>query len=221
MGGLLENESIIFAGFFVLFSCIPVLVLYLAVRQRRKLRKSFAFFAERLGCPASIPTGFFGGFPSLNGVYRKRSLRVYMFSRSSGSGKNRRSKTYTAFTLHVDNPDDFQFNVYEQGFFTTLLTKFGMQDISIGDEAFDKEFIVKSNNEEKIRSMLSPMLLTKFMDFAERYTAFGVELKGDRFYYEAPETIIDEKHMLRYEEKINFMCDISDRLDEMNRRRRN
>lgn len=220
LDGLFENESMIFAGVIVLFSCIPVLVLYLAVRQRRKLRESFAVFAERLGCPASIPKGFFGGFPSINGVYRKRSLRVYMFTRSSGSGKNRSSTTYTAFTIPVTNADGFEFHVYEQGFFTTLLTKFGMQDILIGDEAFDKEFIVKSNNEEKVRAMLSPMIVTKFMDFAERYTAFGIQLKGDQFYYEAPETVTNEKHMLRYEEKINFICDIADQLDEMNRRGR-
>ncbi|MBL7996302.1 DUF3137 domain-containing protein [bacterium] len=220
MDVLFGDELLLFAFVILLFGCIFGLIVYLAVRQRKKLLEGFTVFAERLGCPASIPTGFFGGFPSLNGVYRERTLRVYMFRRASGSGKNRKSKTYTAFTLHVDNPDGFQFNIYEQGFFSTLLTKFGMQDILTGDEAFDREFIVKSNNEEKVRAMLSPPVAAKFMEFAARYTAFGVELKGDQFYYEAPETIVGEKHMLRFEEKINFMCDISDRLDEMNRRRR-
>lgn len=221
MNTLLENDMVIFAGVFFLFFCIFALVFYLAVRQRRKMCEYFAIFADKLGCPASIPEGFFGGFPSLSGIYRKRSLRVYMFKRSSGTGNNRRTTTYTAFEIQVSNTDGFEFHVYEQGLFTTLLTKFGMQDIQSGDEVFDKEFIIKSNDEEKIRNMLTPPIISKFMDFAERYTAFGVQLKGNRFYYEAPVTITGENSMQRFEEMINFMCDIADQLDEMNRQRRN
>lgn len=221
MNALFENETMVFVSLFILSACIFAVVLYLAVQQRRKLLEYFEIFAQKIGCPANIPEGFFGGLPSLNGVYRKRSLRVYMFKRSSGSGKNRRTTTYTAFTLEVANPDALVFHIYEQGFFSTLLTKFGAQDIQIGDEAFDKEFMIKGNNEEKVRGMLTPMIMSKFMDFAERYTAFGIQLKGDQFYYEAPVTISSERSLQRFEEMINFMCDIADQLDEMNRRRRN
>ena len=221
MRSFFENDSMVITGIVVLFSCISVLIFYLAVRQRRKLREHFAVFAERLGCPASIPESFFGGFPSINGEYRKRPLRVYMFTRSSGSGKNRRSTTYTAFTIEVKNEDGFEFHVYEQGFFSTLMIKFGMQDIQVGDEAFDSAFIVKSNSDEKIRSILTPTIMAVFMDLAKRYTAFGVQLKGQGFHYEAPVTITGEKSMRRFEDMINLVCDIADQLDDMNRHRKN
>lgn len=219
MSTLFENEIMIIAGVFFLFCCILVLAFYLAVRQKSKLREYFSIFSAKLGCSATIPEGFFDGFPSINGNYRKRPLQVYMFKRSSGSGNNRRSTTYTAFKIPVDKTDGFEFHIYEQGFFTTLLTKLGMQDIQIGDEAFDKEFIVKSNQEEKVRTMLTPMIMSKFLELAERYVAFGVQFKGGQFYYEAAATITSEKTMMQFEEMINFMCDIADQLDQMNRRR--
>lgn len=221
MNSLLENETAIFIVVSFIFFCIFVSILLLTLRQRRKVREYFSVFAGKLACAASIPEGFFGGFPSITGTYRKRSLHVFMFTRSSGSGKNRRSTTYTAFTLDVRNPDGFEFHIYEQGFFSTLWTKFGMQDIQIGDEAFDKEYIVKSNDESKVRGMLTPMLITKFMDFAERYTGFGIRLKGSQFYYERPVTITNDKALQQFEEKINFICDIADQIEELNRQRRN
>jgi hypothetical protein len=216
----MEETALIFVTVFFIFFGIFGFAISFAIRQRRKLREQFAAFAAKLGCQAHIPEGFFGGLPSCNGSYRKRNLVLYMFTRSSGSGKNRRTTTYTAFTLDVNNPEGFEFNIYEQGFFTTLLTKFGMQDIQIGDEAFDKEFIIKSNNENMVRSMLSPMIMSKFIDFAQRYTAFGIKLNGSQFYYEAPISIASEKIAMQFEEKINFFCDVADQIEEINRHRR-
>lgn len=220
MNSLFENEAWIFIASVFVFFCIFVLILVFALRQRRKMREYFTLFAQKLSCASNIPEGFFGGFPSISGTYRKRSLHVYMFTRSSGSGKNRRSTTYTAFTLDVHNPDGFEFHIYEQGLFSTLLTKFGMQDIQTGDEAFDKEYIVKSNDESKVRTMLNPMLTAKFMDFAAKYTAFGIRLKGSQFYYERPVTITNDTMLQQFEEKINFICDIADQIEELNRQRR-
>ena len=221
MNSFFENEAAIFIVVGFVFFSIFVLILFMTLRQRKKMREYFSVFADKLGCTVSIPEGFFGGFPSISGAYRNRSLHVYMFTRSSGSGKNQRSTTYTAFTLDVRNPEAFEFHIYEQGFFSTLLTKFGMQDIQIGDEAFDKEYIVKSNNESKVRNMLTPMLISKFMDFADRYTGFGIRLKGSQFYYERPVSITNEKTLLQFEEKINFICDIADQIEELNRQGRN
>ncbi len=214
------DEGFVFAVVFSIFIVIFAVSIFFGVRQRKKIREQFAAFAAKLGCEAHIPEGFFGGLPSCRGKYRKRNLTVYMFTRSSGSGKNRRTTTYTAFTLDVTNPEGFEFNIYEQGLFSTLLTKFGMQDIRIGDEAFDKEFIIKSNNESMVRAMLTPAILSRFMEFAQKYTAFGIQLKSQQFYYEAPRAISNEKTAQQFEEKIEFFCDIADQIEELNRHRR-
>ncbi len=214
------SESFIMFLFFALFGGVFVLIFVLAQRQKRRMVANFEAFAARMGCQANIPQGFFGGFPSCHGTYRNRPLRVFMFTRSSGSGKSRSTTTYTAFEIDVDNPDGFEFHIFEQGFFTSMAVKLGMQDIQIGDDEFDKEYIIKSNNESKVIELLTPMIKQKFMEFADQFPGFGVKLQGAKFYYESAGTMAGETFVTRIETMIQFMCDLADQLDIIFRRRR-
>lgn len=214
------SESFIMLLFFALFGGVFVLIFVLGQRQKRKIAANFEAFAAKMSCQANIPQGLFGGFPSCQGTYRNRPLRVYMFTRSSGSGKSRSTTTYTAFEIDVNNPDGFEFNIFEQGFFTSIAVKFGMQDIQIGDDEFDKEYIIKSNNEAKVMELLTPMIKQKFMEFADRFPGFGVKLQGAKFYYESAGTMAGEAFMTQIETMIQFMCDLADQLDSMVRHRR-
>ena len=45
------------------------------------------------------------------------------------------------------DPEGFRFTVYRKGIFSDIGKWFGMQDIEIGDEDFDRDFILKSNQE--------------------------------------------------------------------------
>ena len=57
------------------------------------------------------------------------------------------------------NPDGFRFTVYRKGFFSEIAKWFGMQDVQIGDEAFDRDFIIKGTDEAKLRMLfLSPRI---------------------------------------------------------------
>jgi len=50
--------------------------------------------------------------------------------------------------------EGFRFTVHRKGIFSDIGKWFGMQDIEIGDEAFDRDFILKSNVEWKLRELL-------------------------------------------------------------------
>jgi hypothetical protein len=52
------------------------------------------------------------------------------------------------------DPEGFHFTVYRKGIFSDVGKWFGMQDIEIGDEAFDQDFILKSSQESKLRELL-------------------------------------------------------------------
>lgn len=64
------------------------------------------------------------------------------------------STTYTRMRAPFVNPEGFRFTVYRMGIFSEIGKWFGMQDIEIGDEAFDRDFILKSNQESKLRELL-------------------------------------------------------------------
>ena len=65
------------------------------------------------------------------------------------------STTYTRMRAPFVNKDQLTFQIYREGFFSSIGKFFGMQDIRIGDEYFDEKFIIKSNSEYKIQKLLN------------------------------------------------------------------
>jgi hypothetical protein len=61
----------------------------------------------------------------------------------------------TILWASIPTPALFQLQVYKEGFFSSLGKSLGGQDLEIGDAAFDKAFIIKSNSEEVMRDLLS------------------------------------------------------------------
>jgi hypothetical protein len=53
------------------------------------------------------------------------------------------------------NPSGFRFRIYRASIFSELGKRLGMQDIVIGDRAFDEAFIIQSNEESKVRALLA------------------------------------------------------------------
>ena len=52
------------------------------------------------------------------------------------------------------NPEGFRFTIYRKGFFSDLGKLLGMQDIEVGDPEFDEAFIIKGNDEDRVRDAL-------------------------------------------------------------------
>ena len=53
------------------------------------------------------------------------------------------------------NPGDLRFSISRSGFLTELAKRFGLQDLEVGDPEFDREFLVRGNQSEAIRKLLS------------------------------------------------------------------
>jgi hypothetical protein len=51
--------------------------------------------------------------------------------------------------------DGFHFTVYRQSIFSAMGKWLGMQDVTVGYENFDRDFIIKGNDEEKLRQLFS------------------------------------------------------------------
>jgi hypothetical protein len=63
--------------------------------------------------------------------------------------------TYTRMRAPYVNPDGFQFTIYRKGFFSDMGKWLGMQDIAVGDPAFDDAFIIQGNDEAKVRRLFA------------------------------------------------------------------
>jgi len=62
---------------------------------------------------------------------------------------------FTRMRAPYVNPDGFRFTVYRKGIFTDIAKRFGMQDVEVGDEAFDRDFVIKGTDEGKLRDLFA------------------------------------------------------------------
>jgi hypothetical protein len=53
------------------------------------------------------------------------------------------------------NPEAFRFTIYRKSVFSDLGRLLGMQDIEVGDPDFDESFIIKGNDESKVRELFA------------------------------------------------------------------
>jgi hypothetical protein len=67
--------------------------------------------------------------------------------------------TYTRMRAPYVNPEGFRFTIYRKSVFSGLGKMLGMQDIEIGDAAFDEAFIIKSNTEPRVQHLFSDVRL--------------------------------------------------------------
>ena len=63
--------------------------------------------------------------------------------------------TYTRMRAPYINPEGFRFTIYRKNLFSELGKLLGMQDIEVGDPEFDEDFIIKGNDESKVRDLFA------------------------------------------------------------------
>jgi hypothetical protein len=101
-----------------------------------------------------------GGILS-NDVLRVRSGEWEITLDSYASGEGDALVTHTRMRAPFINKDGLYFKIAREGLFAHVEELLGMQDIATGDEYFDKHFLIKGNNEEKVHLLLkSPKLRT-------------------------------------------------------------
>ncbi len=61
----------------------------------------------------------------------------------------------TTFSSYLYSRDNFRFAIHNEGFIDEIGKFFGMQDVVLGFDEFDKKFIVKTNDEAKVSLLFS------------------------------------------------------------------
>lgn len=90
--------------------------------------------------------------------------------------------TYTRMRAPYVNADGFRFKIYRKNVFSEVGKCFGMQDIETGYPEFDRDFIVKGNNESKIRSLF---MNDKIRQLIQDQISIYFEVKDDEGWFGA------------------------------------
>jgi hypothetical protein len=97
-----------------------------------------------------VPGGFWKG-DKIEATHDSWTVVLDTFTVSTG----KTSVTYTRMRAPYAVADGFHFTVYRQGFFSEIGKWFGMQDVTVGYEDFDRDFIIKGNDEGKLLQLFS------------------------------------------------------------------
>jgi hypothetical protein len=143
--------------------------------NRQSRRRAWSKLAARTGL--AFEPGRFWRTPTVTGTYRGHALTLDTFTRDSGHSSTRD----TRIILFVNNRANLYLALYEKTIVSKISKFLGMQDIQIGDDEFDRRFMIKGRPEDNVMRLLGDSALhTKIMDAR----SFNVEVDGRELHFE-------------------------------------
>lgn len=134
------------------------------------------------------------------------------------SGKS--AVVFTRMRAPYVNPDGFRFTVYRKGIFTDIGKWFGMQDVTVGYDDFDRDFVIKGNDEQKLRQLFSNRQIRDLIS-AQPNVHFSVEddegkLWGKTFPEGVDELYFQVLGVIKDIERLKLLYELfSETLDEL------
>ena len=194
---------------------ISVFTILLIIDYRRALATlHLVKLASKINLPTDTSENLLSKVPEIKGFYKGHEIRIFMCPHKENIGKFKRTKMYTAIEIKVNNPTKYKLNVYEEGLISKIGKYFGMQDIVIGHEKFDKEYIVKTNNEYITQQILSKNICDELVYMADKKFGFGFQFNPETIYYEEPLLIINETRSLLIERTLNILIALYDEFNK-------
>jgi hypothetical protein len=117
---------------------------------------------------------------------------VTLDTHTVSTGKS--SVTYTRMRAPYINSEGFRFTIYRKGVFSGLGKMLGMQDIEVGEPAFDEAFIIQGNNEQRVQHLFASKQLRALVE-AQPTIKLDVKDSEGWFGPKFPDNV-DELHFL-------------------------
>lgn len=181
----------------------------LGVRAARRSRENLQRLADELGLRAVLPEKrrfLLAVSGSVEGDYRGRSVRIYSYV--TGSGKSRTH--WCAVEARAQNPGGLSFSISSENFLTRAGRAFGLQDVAVGDEAFDRKFFVRSNQPEYMRMALIPEVRARFLAGWGAGSRGGIKAEAGTVKYSEVGSFSSGKIVARVPQILELVCDAAD-----------
>ena len=119
-----------------------------------------------------------GYFKSPRIEYKHNIWTIYLDTYTVSTGKS--NITYTRMRVPFINPKKFLFKIYRKGVFSNIGKALGMQDIEIGYDYFDNDYIIKGNDEILLRKLFQDY---KIQNLIEKQSRILLEIKNNEGRY--------------------------------------
>lgn len=145
-----------------IFATVVVVILTAGYYRAEKAGENLEELSKRLGLVLKT-TGRFFKKHSLSGGFRGKPAEVYSYT--TGSGKSTRH--WAAIAVTVSKTGGLTFSLERKTVFIDFFARmFRRNDVKTGDEIFDRQWVLKTNQPELMRAILLPELRQKLMHYA-------------------------------------------------------
>ncbi len=172
-------------------------------------------FAAAVG--GHFTTGGFWNGSKVEAAHGQWTVTLDTFTVSTGKS----SITYTRMRAPYVNPAGFQFNIYRKGLFSDIGVRLGMQDVNVGQPELDENFIIKGNDEAKLRQFFANQKIRELIceQPAIRFCVRDDEEKfwgGRNFPPDVDELYFQVTGVVKDEDRLKQLYDLfSETLDEL------
>lgn len=87
--------------------------------------------------------------------------------------KRPKQPTYTRIRAAYVNRDSFEFRIFRKDLSSGISKAAGMQDIEVGHEEFDRDFIIQGNDEIKLRQLFDHNRIRQIISWQPRIQLFN------------------------------------------------
>jgi len=198
--------------FIAIFLVLFAAVLIGAKKQSEKAHANLTRMAQRMGWapPEPFKASLLRSSPmALAGAFRGRQMRVFTYT--TGSGKNRTH--WCAIAARVDNAAKLTLRLGKENALTRFGRKFGLDDVSVGNAAFDEEFYVKSNKPEFISVALIPEIRQRIGQLWHDQPRGAIEVEGGEVKFSESGTFANDSMCDRFIAAAEVICDIAEVAD--------
>lgn len=137
---------------FIFFLIIAGFAIYLWTKNTKASQLQWQEAASRLNL--AYYAGGLGSLGTISGTQYGHRITISTFSKSSGNS----SQVYTKFQIEYRQRVPVDMKITRQGALRSLGKVFGLQDIEVGNQAFDDHVLLKGSDPAAVRAFLSPRL---------------------------------------------------------------
>lgn len=126
-----------------------------------------------------VDGGFWKG-SKVQGHHGEWTITLDTYATHHNNGKSSHTRHHTRMRAPFVNREGFHFTIYRKGFFSDIGKWFGMQDVEVGHPQFDEDFIIKGNDEQRLRQLFDN---PKVRELIESQPSIYLTVKDDEGWF--------------------------------------